>query len=175
MAKAKKTTEKKAAKTGPKNPVKAISPTELLKRSLALMEDDTRISVSAGKDFMESLEEAISRALDRGEAVSVAKCVKLNPVGLPKRLGRNPQTGETKMVPAGTKVKASVLKRAKESAPGKGTAMGKSMIAYAQEKYEAAVARREARLAEEAKEAKKTEKAGKAEGTKKSSGKKTKK
>jgi hypothetical protein len=103
---------------------KTVSQTDLLRRSLALMEPEYAITLAAGRDFMESLAQAIENALAEGEAVNIGGVVKLTPKyreggrrEVLKEFG-NPSAGKVKRnFPAKVMVTARALKRSKEALP----------------------------------------------------------
>ena len=103
---------------------KAVSQSDLLGRTLALMEEDTQIRRAQGKDFMESLAVAIEQALAEGQAVNIAGIVKLTPKfreggkrEVLKEFG-NPAAGKMmKNFPAKVSITARALKRAKDALP----------------------------------------------------------
>lgn len=56
-----------------------LAPGNLLKETLAMMEDDTRISQAAGRDFMVSLVAVVENELQEGRPVNLFHLVKIVP------------------------------------------------------------------------------------------------
>src|SRR5687767_9230113 len=100
-----------------------VTQPELMQRTLAAMEDDLRITPKQGRDFAASLLACIEEAVENGDKLNVFNIVTLTPVGVPakpRRMGRNPQTGEEKMLdakPASLKVRGTVGSRVKQALP----------------------------------------------------------
>jgi nucleoid DNA-binding protein len=113
---------------------KTVSQADLLKRTLALMEPENFTTQTVGRDFMESMAQAVENALGKGEAVNIGGIVKLTPKyraggkrEVLKEFG-NPEAGKVKKhFPAKIAVKATALKRAKDSLPGVNTAAAKAL------------------------------------------------
>lgn len=152
--------------------IATVTQTDLLEEIETHLPDG--LTKSDAKKVLAALAEAVPAILADGYAVSIVGLVKLDPIGVPARTVRslkefgNSDSGYvTKKKPSDTKIKALALKKAKDGKPTKGSKAGKELISIAQEKYDEAVARREAREAEAEKqrakderEAKKQEKAG---------------
>jgi hypothetical protein len=157
---------------------KAISQSDLLGRTLALMEEDTQITRKAGKDFIESLRAAVEEALGNGEAVTIAGLVKLTPAfklggkrEVFKEFG-NPSAGkEMKNFPDKIRLGANALKPAKDAVPSVGSKAGKELKEQAKAKREAAEARK-AKAEKEAKKAAKADNGSSKKGSTKKKGKK---
>lgn len=141
-----------------------ISQSELLKRTLATMEEGLQIPTKNAKDFVDSLKAVVGEVIEAGDAVSIFGLVKLTPKGVtakPKRKGVDPRTGEEKdypAKPASLRLGANAQKAAKSALPGATTKAGKALIAVAKDRAQAATERREAREAEATKPPKKTSK-----------------
>lgn len=104
--------------------LKTVSPTELLKRTLAAMETENQIPTRVGKDFMESMAYVIEKALADFEAVNVGGMVKITPRFHPARVAEVRETwGDTespmvkKHLKAAVKVRVGPLKRLKDAVP----------------------------------------------------------
>ena len=124
------TTERKS----PVAKAKTISQTELLRRTLALMEEENFIQQRVGRDFMESMAQAVENALEAGEAVSIAGVVKLTPRfregGMREVLKEfgNPSAGKVKKrFPNKMTLKATPLKRAKVALPSANSKAAKAL------------------------------------------------
>lgn len=101
-----------------------LTSTQLVNETLILMEDETRISKKAGRDFMESMVAAIENALAAGQPVNIGGLVKLVPNYHTKGVRDvreefgNPESALVqKKYPAKVSLKATVMKRAKEALP----------------------------------------------------------
>lgn len=67
------------------------------------------------KDFVETVFEVITEALQEGESVKISDFGKFEVKELAERNGRNPQTGETMVIPASKKVSFKTSKNLKAS------------------------------------------------------------
>lgn len=141
-----------------------LTQSQLLNRTLEVMEDDLRIPKKNAKDFVDSLVSVIEETVNDGDKVSLFGIVNLVPTGVtakPKRKATDPRTGEEKMLdakPASVKVKASVLKRIKDVAPLPTDKAGKRLVAEAKERARKAAERAAAREEQAEKDAKKAAK-----------------
>ena len=113
---------------------KALSQSELLKRTLGLMEEENWITQKVGRDFMESMAQVVEAELGAGRPVNLLGLVKLTPRfsegGIREVLKEfgNPEAGkEKRRFKAAVKLRASALKRAKSSLPSPQSAAAKAL------------------------------------------------
>lgn len=97
---------------------------QLLTETLLMMEDETRISKKAGRDFMDSMVAVVEQRLGEGEPVNIFGLVKLVPrlhtkgVRMVNEEFGNPESKKIKKTyPAKVSVKATVFKRVKDALP----------------------------------------------------------
>lgn len=89
-----------------------------------LLTKELRQDLAEGLDFLDEkkasavlarLEEVVTDALNGGRVVSISGFLRLEAVDKPERRGRNPQSGETIMIPAKRVVKVRPLKRLQDA------------------------------------------------------------
>lgn len=127
MAKGKTKTKAKKDTTDAPKTIAAkggLSSPNLVKETVLLMEDDTRVSNKVARDFMESMVAVIEKSLAAGQPVNIGGLVKLTPrlhtkgQRLVNEVFGDPTSKKvTKKYPAKVSLKATVMKRAKESLP----------------------------------------------------------
>jgi hypothetical protein len=120
---AKKQTKPAATKPKSQSAPKTASQTELLNRTLAMMEEENWITKKQGKDFMESLAAVADDLLGNFTAVNIAGLVKITPVLRPARTVTIREFGNPDAEPkqekrsADVTVRARPLKKSKDALP----------------------------------------------------------